>query len=147
MTNKKTRIIGEITMGWFGPSKDEVWRQLSELIGAEFVDSGFWKGSKAQAHVGPWSVTLDINNDGESQSTRIRARYVNPEGFPFTIYRKGFFSDLGKLLGMQNIAVGDPDFDGAFVIKGNSEEKVRDLFTNARIRQIIQRSARGSAGG
>ena len=24
-------------MGWFGPSKDEVWRQLSEEIGAEFV--------------------------------------------------------------------------------------------------------------
>jgi hypothetical protein len=25
-------------MGWFGPSKDEVWRQLSQEIGADFVD-------------------------------------------------------------------------------------------------------------
>jgi hypothetical protein len=25
-------------MGWFGPSKDEAWRQLSEDIGAEFID-------------------------------------------------------------------------------------------------------------
>ena len=47
-------------MGWFGPSKDEVWRQLSEEIGAEFVEGGFWKGSKVQAHVGPWTVTLDL---------------------------------------------------------------------------------------
>ena len=29
-------------MGWFGPSKDEVWRQLSQEIGAEFVEGGFW---------------------------------------------------------------------------------------------------------
>ena len=37
-----------------------MWRQLSEEIGAEFVEGGFWKGeSKVQAHVGPWTVTLD----------------------------------------------------------------------------------------
>ena len=49
-------------MGWFGPSKDEVWRQLSQEIGAEFVEGGFWAstGSKVQAHVGPWIVTLDV---------------------------------------------------------------------------------------
>ena len=45
-------------MGWFGPSKDEVWRQLSQEIGAEFVEGGFWKGNKVQAHVAPWTVTL-----------------------------------------------------------------------------------------
>jgi hypothetical protein len=125
-------------MGWFGPSKDEVWRQLSEAIGAEFVDGGFWKGSKVQAHVGPWTVTLDINNEGESQSTRIRAPYVNHEGFRFTIYRKGFFSNLGKLLGMQDIELGDPEFDEAFIIKGNDEGKVCGLFANPKIRQMIQ---------
>ena len=125
-------------MGWFGPSKDEVWRQLSEEIGAEFVEGGFWKGNKVQAHVGPWTVTLDINKDGDSQATRLRAPYVNPEGFRFTIYRKGFFSDLGKLLGMQDIEVGDPEFDEAFIIKGNDEDRVRVLFSDRKIRQMIQ---------
>jgi hypothetical protein len=129
-------------MGWFGPSKDEVWRQLSEEIGADFLEGGFWKGSKVQAHVGPWIVTLDTYTVSSGHShvtfTRMRAPYVNPEGFRFTIYRKGFFSDLGKLLGMQDIAVGDPDFDEAFVIKGDDEERVRDLFANPKIRQMIQ---------
>ena len=46
-------------MGWFGPSKDEVWRQLSQEIGAEFVEGGFWKGNKVQVHVKPWTITLD----------------------------------------------------------------------------------------
>ena len=56
----------------------------------------------------------------------MRAPYVNPEGFRFTIYRKGIFSELGKLLGMQDIEVGDPEFDEAFIIKGNDEFKVRE---------------------
>jgi hypothetical protein len=129
-------------MGWFGPSKDEVWRQLSEEIGAEFVESGFWKGGKIQAHVGPWTVTLDTctesSTDHSVHYTRMRAPYVNPEGFRFTIYRKGFFSDLGKLLGMQDIEVGEPDFDEAFIIKGNDEDRLRVLFSDPKIRQMIQ---------
>jgi hypothetical protein len=128
-------------MGWFGPSKEEVWRQLSEEIGAEFVEGGFWKGSKVQAHVGPWTVTLDMgtsDEDGESPATRLRAPYINPEGFRFTIYRKNLFSDLGKFLGMQDIEVGDPEFGEAFIIKGNDESKVVSLFSNSKIRQMIQ---------
>jgi hypothetical protein len=129
-------------MGWFGPSKDEVWRQLSNEIGAEFVEGGFWKANKVQVHVKPWTITLDTYTVHSQHShvtyTRMRAPYTNPENFRFTIYRKGVFSELGKLLGMQDIEVGDPDFDEAFIIKGNDEFKVRDLFANAQIRQMIQ---------
>jgi hypothetical protein len=129
-------------MGWFGPSKDEVWRQLSQEMGAEFVDGGFWKGSKVEVHVKPWTITLDTYSESSGESsvtyTRMRAPYINPEGFRFTIYRKGIFSALGKLLGMQDIEVGDPDFDEAFIIKGNDESKVVSLFSDTRIRQMIQ---------
>ena len=133
-------------MGWFGPSKDEVWRQLSQEIGAEFVESGLWKGNKVQAHVKPWTITLDTYTVSTGKSsvtyTRMRAPYINPEGFRFTIYRKSLFSDLGKFLGMQDIEVGDPEFDEAFIIKGNDESKVRDLFSNSKIRQMIQAQPR-----
>ncbi len=129
-------------MGWFGPSKDEVWRQLSQEIGAEFVEGGLWKGNKVQAHVKPWTITLDTYTVSTGKSsvtyTRMRAPYVNPEGFRFTIYRKSIFSDLGKFLGMQDIEVSDPDFDEAFIIKGNDESRVRDLLANPKIRQMIQ---------
>jgi hypothetical protein len=37
-------------MGWFGPGKRVVWRQLSREIGAEFVEGGLWKGVKVEAH-------------------------------------------------------------------------------------------------
>jgi hypothetical protein len=127
-------------MGWFGPSKEEVWRQLCHEIGAEFVEGGFWKGSKVQVQVGPWTVTLDTvthhHQHGHTTYTRVRAPYVNPDGFRFTLSRKGVFSELGKLLGMQDIEVGDPEFDEAFIIQGNDEFRVRDLFAEAGLRSL-----------
>jgi len=126
----------------FGPSQEEVWRQLCSEIGAEFVEGGFWRGTKVQARVKEWTVTLDTYTVSTGKShvtyTRMRAPYVNKDGFRFTIYRKGLFSELGKRLGMQDIEVGDPEFDRDFIIKGNDESKVLALFGNPRIRQLIQ---------
>ena len=84
----------------------------------------------------PWTRTP--LTEKSRRYTRMRAPFVNPEGFRFTIYRKGFFSDLGKLLGMQDIEVGDPEFDEAFIIKGNDEARVRNLFADARLREMVQ---------
>jgi hypothetical protein len=128
-------------MTWFGPSKDELWKKLSDEIGADFVAGQLWKGSKVAAHVGPWTITLDMYTVSSGHNhvtyTRMRAPYVSGAGLRFTIYRKGVFSALGKMLGMQDIEVGDPAFDESFIIQGNDEFKVRDLFSNKKIRELI----------
>ena len=131
----------------FGPSREEIWRQLCQEIGAEYVEGGFWKGDKVQVHHGhgrsPWtrspSPAAELARPptpafGLPTSTRT--------GFRFTIYRKSIFSGLGKLLGMQDVEVGDPEFDEAFIIKGNDETKLRALFANERIRQLIEMQPR-----
>ncbi|QHV93673.1 DUF3137 domain-containing protein [Spirosoma endbachense] len=129
----------------FGPYKDEAWGQLADEINADFIDGGFWKGSKVQATVKEWTITLDtytVSNGKTSITfTRMRAPYVNRDGFRFTIYRKGFFSELGKKLGMQDVEVGFPDFDDQFIIQGNDEDKLQLLFKNTRIRQLIDAQA------
>ena len=126
----------------FGPSREEVWKQLSSEIGAEFVEGGFWRGDKVQVRVKEWTITLDTYTVSTGKShvtyTRMRAPYVNKDGFRFTIYRRGMFSELRKRLGMQDIEVGDPEFDHDYVIQGNDEVKVLTLFGNPRIRQLIQ---------
>ena len=126
----------------FGPSKNEVWRKLAAEISADFVDGGFWKGTKVQGQVNQWIVTLDTyavsTGDTTIVFTRMRAPYVNRDGLRFKIYRKGWLSDLGKLLGMQDIEVGFPDFDEEFIIKGNNPEQIRKLFMSSAIRELIQ---------
>ncbi|HKY06499.1 MAG TPA: DUF3137 domain-containing protein [Blastocatellia bacterium] len=151
----------------FGPSQDEVWRQFSDQIGAEFFKGSFFKGvSKVQATIEKAEVTLDtfVVSTGKSSVTytRIRAVFLNKAGFRFTIYRKGLFSGLGKLLGMQDIEVGgpkferleplfgtpgyldeqiiesgSPEFDRDFIIKANDESKARSIFKQLKIRELI----------
>ncbi len=128
-------------MSMFGPSQDEVWRQLAEEAGAEYFEGGFWKGDKVQTRTGPWTMTLDTFTVHTGQvhitCTRLRAPYVNPGGLRFSVYRKGILSGLGKLLGMQDIEIGDTDFDEAFIVKGTDEFQVRELFADPEIRSLL----------
>ena len=125
----------------FGPSKEEIWRQLCAAMGADYVQGGFWKGDKVQAEHGEWTITLDTYAVSTGKVvmhfTRLRAPYVNPDRFRFTIYRRGLFSEIAKWLGMQDIVVGHEDFDRDFIIKGTEETKLRALFDNPKLRELI----------
>ncbi|QAT39873.1 hypothetical protein [Clostridium sp. JN-9] len=129
-------------MGIFGPSKKEIWQQLAEEIQDDYVNNGFWSGDRAEAHVYNWIVVLDTYTTSTGKSsityTRMRAPFVNLDNFYFKIYKAGILSGLGKALGMEDINIGHKEFDDNFVIKSNNEEKVKQLFSNAGIRSLIQ---------
>ncbi|WP_163193499.1 DUF3137 domain-containing protein [Clostridium thermarum] len=129
-------------MGLFGPSKSEIWQQFASEIQGNYVYGGFWKGDRVEAKAGNWVVVLDTYTVSTGKSsvtyTRMRAPFVNQSNFYFKIYRSGLFSGLGKLLGMEDIEVGYEDFDQEFIIKGNSRDKLRQLFSNSKIRSLIQ---------
>ena len=112
---------------WFGPSKTEVWRQLSEAIGGRFVEGGFCKGDKVEATHAEWIVTLDTFAVSTGKVTivytRMRAPYVNPNGFRFNIYRRSVFSDVAKRFGMQDIEIGEEEFDRDFIVKGRMNRR------------------------
>src|SRR5688572_17007490 len=105
----------------FGPSKNEVWEQLSKEIGADFKENGYWK-DKVEVKVKDWIITLDtfVISSGKSTApyTRLRAPYNNKDGFRFEIYRKHIFSGIAKIFGGQDIEVGFKKFDDDFIIKG-----------------------------
>jgi hypothetical protein len=119
----------------FGPCREEIWRQLASEIDANFVDGGLWNRDKVQASHGGWLITL--KEHGKYHHTHLHAPFLNPIGFRFTVYRKGIFTELGKYLGMQDVEVGYPDFDRDFVIKGTDGTRLRQIFGNARIRELI----------
>lgn len=126
----------------FGPSKKEIWKILSEQTGSEFVEGGLFKGSdKVVAQYRDWIITLDTytvsNGKTSTTYTRMRAPYVNVDGFRFSIYRSGIFSELGEFIGFHDIEIGDVDFDKAFVIKASDQEKVKELLADPQIRELI----------
>jgi hypothetical protein len=126
----------------FGRSKEEIWSQLSREIGAEYDEGGLFKtGTMVLSHR-QWEITLDTYAVHTGKSTivytRMRAPYVNRDGFRFNIYRRNVFSGIGKLFGVQDIELGDAFFDDQFIIQGEPEHLVRSLLTNGKIRQSIQ---------
>jgi len=126
----------------FGPSKEDIWSQLSYEIGAEYEESGLFKTGKVILSHREWEITLDTYAVHTGKSTivytRMRAPYVNHDGFRFNIYRRNIFSGIGKIFGMKDIEVGDAFFDDQFIIQGEPEHLVRSLLTNGMIRQLIQ---------
>lgn len=126
----------------FGQSKEEIWSQLSGELGADYQESGFFKEGKVVLSHRQWDITLDTYTVHTGKVTivytRMRAPYVNRDGFRFNIYRKSAFSWLGKLFGAKDIEVGESFFDDEFIIQGEPEILVRSLLTNSLIRQLIQ---------
>ena len=128
---------------WFGPSREEIWRRLSAEIDGDYVKGGFTRPDRVEATHGEWTVTLDTHTVHAGKTvivyTQMRAPYVNPGGFRFKIYRRGVFSEIGKFLGMQDVEVGNEEFDRDFIIKGTDESKLRRLFFNPRLRELIRK--------
>jgi hypothetical protein len=127
----------------FGPSQEEVWRELCRQIKADYVQGGFWNRDKVQAHFRQWTITLDTYTESHGKSrhtyTRMRAPYINADNFYFRIYRTGIFTGIGKFFGMQDIEIGDRWFDDEFVIQANDESRAIRFFSNQRIRELIRR--------
>lgn len=127
--------------GWFGPSKEEIWQQFCEEIDGDFIPGGFKRKDKVFAYHRQWVITLDtyVVSNGKTSTTytRMRAPYVNWDDFKFRVFREHFFTGLGKVFGMQDVIVGYPEFDQNFVIQGNDERKLRMMFDDALVRELV----------
>ncbi len=123
----------------FGPSKAEIWQTLSEEIAADFQDGGWFGTDKVVAKHRQWTITLDTHKEGKRRYTRLRAPYINRDGFRFRLYRSNFFNDIGKKVGLEDdVEIGIPDFDYDFIIQGNDHYKLWKLFANERVRYLIE---------
>jgi hypothetical protein len=69
--------------------------------------------------------------------TRLVVTVSNTSGLGLALYEQGLLSQVGKLLGMQDIQVGDEELDRRFVIKGQPEAAIVNLLTFGGLRQSL----------
>jgi hypothetical protein len=65
----------------------------------------------------------------------VEIRWAGPR-FRCEIYPEGFLASLRKLMGMQDIIIGSPRFDAAFVITGDDEPGIKALL-NGQVQSAI----------
>lgn len=104
----------------FGASKAEVWGQLAQQVGCALGAGGFFGRDKLIARAGEWIITLDtyvVSNRKITIIYTLRRAVCELGRVPLCRDRKFVMGGLRKLLGMQNVHVGVPDIDDAFIIK------------------------------
>lgn len=125
-----------------GPSQEEIWKQFAEEIDASYDNGSLVEAKKIISKYAPWTITIDtytqsIGGKINLTFTRFTSQFINDEGFNFEIYRRNRFNNLGITIGMQDIDIGYSDFDENFIIKGNDEQKIKELFSSDKIRELI----------
>jgi hypothetical protein len=130
----------------------EVWRQVADEIGGTYLPTSMTKVKNSAITHSPygalshrvrgWAITLDASYNRKINTFTVfmKAPIVNREGLRFSIYPKTLFGSIGRLLGMQDIEVGDAEFDSKYLIKGSDEERVNALLASERIRQLMRSS-------
>lgn len=131
---------------FFEPSQQSVWSKVAAHFKGEMIDHGFWSDLSLRFRHKSWTVYVDNYTRSQAQHevmfTRFRALVMNPTALYFQVYTETLGSKLGKLLGMQDIQIGDPQFDQAFIIKGNQPELIRKLFRSEELRKTMLRSSK-----
>jgi hypothetical protein len=119
----------------------DVWKKLSERLGGEFVDQKGWRHDRVCVEQGGWTVTLDFGaHPGYRLSsiyTRLRAPCASEGDFHFRIFHQELVDGIARLLGMQDVRIGDPAFDKAFVVQGSDEAKLKAMLSDAELRKAL----------
>ncbi len=121
----------------FGKHRRAIWQQLAEQLDGDFFKGNMVKTDRVEAWYGDWAVTLDSFIVDKMIFTRMRAPYVNRDDFLFKVSKEHLGHKIGKVFGLQDVRVGYPEFDRKMVIQGNDEKKLRMMFANPYIRQLI----------
>ena len=137
------------------PPGVDAWTQFAEHVGGTFTEGPHSTPSINHVAVPgtvhyrfqEWEVVLDTltvigpNNLGPYTATRLRTPFKNKDGFRFKVYREIdslFMASLKFLRLMKDVEIGDPDFDAQFILRGNNDEKIRRLFSNATLQQHLE---------
>jgi len=113
------------------------WEQAAQAVGGQFLaPAGPWyrrAGRRIQARLEGVDVLADhyTVSHGKSSTTytRVRAAAPGPTDLRLKIYREHVFSSLGKMLGFQDVALGDVAFDERFMVKTSDEALARAWVT------------------
>lgn len=95
------------------------------------------EGTDTHITIAPFALKGKNKIAGTSASLH----YAPREHFSFAIRTEKSVDQIGKAFGLQDIQLGDADFDHKFLIQGTDAGKVVNLFSDMRLRDLILQNA------
>lgn len=128
-------FIGMIALGIYQTKKaKERWQEFARAYGLT-CNVGGWA---SQSHISGWfdGVYVHIGTvtrgSGKNRHTYTQFQAMLASGimpYGLQVYQETVFSKVGVFFGGQDIQIGDPQLDAAFVFKGNIPNDVHRLVT------------------
>jgi hypothetical protein len=136
-------IIKDIYKSIFCKDYAPVWRQFAQEKGGTYLPIG---NDRVQFPHKDFTITFDAyihyvvvgGSSYEYEYTRGQVEFFCPDNFKLLITQQGLIDNVAKLFGMQDIQIGDKQFDKNFVIKSNDEPKTLLLLSNSSITKSLQ---------
>jgi hypothetical protein len=102
--------------------------------GCSYDASGCFRSPKVSGMFRNRNILIDSytehhggDDDRSTTYTRIQANHSGRLPGEINVYPATLFSAIGKKLGMQDMQVGNPEFDKTFIVKGGDEGMVRGI--------------------
>lgn len=136
-----------LAWNWFRRFRaNRAWKKFAAEHDFEFVEPGFFGNYEMSGTYGGVSARIYTESRGPADDSTPYTVYRAslPDGFPadLLVVEEGMFSGVQEMLGYQDIQVGDPVVDDAFVIRGERPSEVQRFFE----RPGVMEAFRGLAG-
>jgi hypothetical protein len=122
-----------------GNSDDEIWEQISSQINEKEEINDY----SVQFESGKDCITIhiDFHPDGRENNLQPTTSFIShlpaETNFRFRIQKQNLKHEIGKLFGMQDVIIGDPEFDKKFLIESNDVDKVKEVLSQPEIKSEL----------
>jgi hypothetical protein len=118
----------------------EMWKEVAGETGGEYVEYGrLPKMPRIVWNDGGREFVVEVFQSMGDLDTRGQAVLIHGKPFNFEAHFRSVFTMLGGLFGRKGISTGDRMFDKSIIIKGDDPVRIRNLFSHARIRELLPR--------
>ncbi len=138
-------IVKDIYTSIFGKDYEPVWRQFAADNNGTYIVGKPGDQDSVEIMHSNHKIIFDRYIDyrvvgGKSydtEFTRVRLEFLSPDNLKLRLNRQGVIDNITKLFGAQDIAIGDKEFDKKFMIKGNNEFKIQQIFSSSIVMECV----------
>jgi hypothetical protein len=122
---------------------EEVWQAYSLSTNGEVIPSGILRNGKDHrviSPLGPWKVALDVltwYSPSVHTKTCMKLPFFNTSNLQFSVQKNDLAAKFKAMFGKKPIPTGSADFDKKYAITGSDPERIRQIFSDPAIQQLI----------
>ena len=132
---------------WFRrPDPSLIWRQFATEQQGQYIIGQYDIPNSVEIIYRDHIIIFDRfiyrvagGNVADEPYTRIRMEMKSPNDFRFKVVNQGVINTIGKYLGFQDIKIDNKEFDRRFMIQGNDENRIKNLFSDQDLRFYIMK--------